>query len=171
MKPVALLAAVFAALILAADSCSSSSPSGSSSGSATPSAPAKIYAVGQTMTNGAHQTVTVSAYKGDSPPADPTFATPAAGNKCVAITAALFNGDSSPWTLPTSEFAIVDANGQTHNDYGSFACGNSSTIDSLVPNGKATANLFFEVPATGTLMFQWTPNALNANSTYDTKLQ
>jgi hypothetical protein len=48
--------------------------------------------------------------------------------------------------------------------------GTSSQIDSLVVGGRAQAVLFFEVPAVGKLMLQWTPSILNPNSAYNTLL-
>lgn len=166
-----VIRAIACVVVVVLAGCGETGGSGgsTSSGTPSPSAPAKVYTVGQTMTNGAHQTVTVSNYQSSAPASQ--FSTPNPGNKCIGVTVALFNGDSSPWTQPTTEFAVVDSSGQTHDDFSSFSCGTSSTIDSLVPNGRATASLFFEVPATGNLTFQWTPNALNASSVYDTKLQ
>ena len=129
----------------------------------------KVYAVGQTMTNGAHQRVTVTAFAQGV--AASAFSTPSPGDQCVSVQVALFNGDSSPWDLPLYELTAVDANGQSYDSYSSFDCPSSDSIDSLVPGGRASATLYFEVPLSGRLLLQWTPSSLNPNSVYNTELK
>jgi hypothetical protein len=84
---------------------------------------------------------------------------------------ALVNGDSSPWLLPLYELVAIDASGQSYDSYSSFDCPSSTSIDSLVHGGRASATLYFEVPLSGKLILQWTPNALNATSVYNTELK
>jgi hypothetical protein len=136
--------------------------------SRSPSGP-KLYAVGKAMTNGAHQTVTVTAFaQGVAPSA---YSTPSPGDQCVSVQVALFNGDSSPWDLPLYELTVVDASGQSYDSYSSLDCPSSTSVDALVPGGRATATLYFEVPLSGKLILQWTPSALNATSVYNTELK
>jgi hypothetical protein len=148
-------------------------PTGHKSGThpaatATPSGP-KLYAVGQAMTNGAHQKVTVTAFaQGVAPSA---YSTPSPGDQCVSVQVALLNGDSSPWELPLYELTVVDASGQSYDSYSSLDCPSSDSIDSLVPGGRAAATLYFEVPLSGRLLLQWTPSALNPDSVYNTELK
>ena len=145
-----------------------SSTRAKASPSPSPSGP-KLYAVGKAMTNGAHQTVTVSAFaQGVAPSA---YSTPSPGDQCVSVQVALFNGDSSPWQLPLYELTVVDASGQSYDSYSSLDCPSSDSIDSLVPGGHAAATLYFEVPLAGRLLLQWTPSALNPDSVYNTELQ
>ena len=140
----------------------------SASASSTPKGP-KLYAVGQTMTNGAHQTVTVTAFaQGVTPSA---YSTPTPGDQCISVQVAVFNGDSSPWDLPLDELTAVDASGQSYDSYSSFDCPSGSSIDSLVPGGRASGTLYFEVPLSGRLLLQWTPSVLNPNSVYNTELK
>lgn len=140
-----------------------------SSNTSSPSSTARPKAsVGQAMKNDANQTVTVVSFKRGVSSGN-EFLKPSPGNECVQVNLAFVNGDSHPWMLPLSEMAVVDANGQSHSE--SFSCGSSATIDSLIPNGKATATLFFETPVGSTLDLRWTPNILNANSYYDTSLK
>jgi len=127
-------------------------------------------AVGQAMRNGAGQTVTVSSFTLNVPIAN-EFEQPSAGNQCVSVNLALVNGDSSPWSLPLYEMAIVDANGQTHSQAIGTCGGGGSSIDSLVPKGRASSTLLFEAPTAGALTFMWTPSALNPNSNYQTPLK
>ena len=115
----------------------------SPSPSPSPSGP-KVYAVGKAMTNGAHQTVTVTAFTQGV--AASAYSTPSAGDQCVSVQVALFNGDSSPWELPLYELTAVDASGQSYDSYSSLDCPSSDSIDSLVPGGHAAATLYFEVP-------------------------
>ncbi len=126
------------------------------------------FQIGQTMTNGAHQTVTVTSFTPNSPASE--FSTPNPGDQCVQINVSLKNGDSNPWLGPLDELAVVDAEGQSYDDLAFDCQGTSSEIDSLVVGGHAQAVLFFEVPATGKLTLQWTPSIFNANSTYNTLL-
>ena len=140
----------------------------SPSPSRSPSGP-KVYRVGQTMTNGAHQTVTVTAFAQGV--AASQFSSPTPGDQCVSVQLELFNGDSSPWDLPVDELTAVDASGQSYDTYSSFDCPSSDSIDSLVPGGRAPATLYFEVPLSGKLLLQWTPSALNATSVYNTELK
>jgi len=141
---------------------------GSPSSTPSPSGP-KVYAVGQTMTNGAHQTVTVTAFAQGV--AASAFSTPSPGDQCVRVQVAEFNGDSSPWDLPLYELTVVDASGQSYDSLSSLDCPSSDSIDSLVPGGRAPASLYFEVPLSGRLLLQWTPSALNPNSVYNTELK
>ncbi len=134
----------------------------------TPKGP-KLYAVGQTMTNGAHQTVTVTAFAQGVAPSE--FSTPNPGDQCISVTVTLSNGDSLPWDLPLYELTVVDAAGQSYDSYSSIDCTSSDSIDSLVPGGHATATVYFEVPSSGRLLLQWTPNSLNASSNYNTELK
>ncbi len=127
------------------------------------------YAIGQTMKNGANQTVKVVTFAQGVAPSE--FSTPAPGDQCVSVQVALFNGDSSPWQLPLYELTVVDANGQSFDSYSSFDCPSSDSIDSLVPGGRASATLYFEVPVSGGLILQWTPSALNPDSVYNTQLK
>lgn len=129
----------------------------------------KFYAVGQTMTNGAHQTVKVTAFAQGV--AASAFSTPSPGDECVEVQVALFNGDSLPWDLPLYELTVVDASGQSYDSFSSLDCPISSSIDSLVPKGRAPATLYFEVPVSGRLLLQWTPSALNPTSVYNTELK
>ena len=140
----------------------------SASASSTPKRP-KLYAVGQSMTNGAHQKVTVTAFAQGVAPSE--FSTPSPGDQCVSVTVTLSNGDSLPWELPLYELTVVDAAGQSYDSYSSFDCPSSDSIDSLVPGGHATGTLYFEVPSSGRLLLQWTPNSLNATSNYNTELK
>jgi nitrous oxide reductase accessory protein NosL len=141
--------------------------SGSSGATAAFHAPA-ISAVGQTMTNGAKQTVTVVSFKRGVPPDQ--YMTATAGQEGLQVNLSLVNGDSSPWTLPLYEIAVVDANGQSHSvDIGTY--GTSSSVDALVSGGKAQATMFFEVPVGSALLLTWTPSALNPNSTFQTALK
>jgi hypothetical protein len=140
----------------------------SPSPSPSPTGP-KVDAVGQTMTNGAHQTVTVTAFAQGVAPSE--FSTPSPGDQCISVQVALFNGDSSPWDLPLYELTAVDASGQSYDSYSSFDCPSGSSIDSLVPGGRAPATLYFEVPPSGRLLLQWTPSVLNPNSVYNTELK
>ena len=135
---------------------------------ATPSG-AKVYAVGQTMTNGANQTVTVTAFAQGVAASE--LGTPNPGDQCVSVQMKLVNGDSSPWLLPLSELTAVDASGQSYDSYSSFDCPTSTSVDSLVHGGSASATLYFEVPLSGKLLLQWTPSALNATSVYNTELK
>ena len=170
-----------ALLLLGISGCASTAPSttptpnqpktGASStpkSTPTPSGP-KLYAVGQTMTNGAHQTVTVTAFAQNVTPSE--FSTPSPGDQCISVQVTIVNGDSSPWDLPLYELTVVDASGQSYDSYSSFDCQTSSSIDSLVPGGHATATLYFEVPSAGRLILQWTPNSLNPSSNYNTELK
>lgn len=129
----------------------------------------KVYAVGQTMTNGAHQTVTVTAFAQGVAASE--FSTPSPGDQCVSVLVAVFNGDTSPWDLPLYELTVVDASGQSYDSYGSLDCPSSDSIDSLVPGGRAPATLYFEVPLSGRLLLQWTPSTLNPNNVYNTELK
>jgi len=129
----------------------------------------KTYAVGQIMTNGAHQTVTVTAFSANSPASG--FSTPSPGDMCVQVTVSLRNGDSTPWLDPLDELAVVDASGQSYDDLAFDCAGTSDSIDSLVVGGTAAGALYFEVPATGKLTLQWTPSMLNGTSTYNTLLK
>jgi hypothetical protein len=129
----------------------------------------KVYAVGQTMTNGAHQTVTVTAFAQGVAASE--FSTPSPGDQCVSVLVAVFNGDTSPWDLPLYELTAVDASGQSYDSYSSFDCPSSTSIDSLVPGGRAPATLYFEVPLSGKLLLQWTPSTLNPTSVYNTELK
>ncbi|MGC1405273.1 MAG: DUF4352 domain-containing protein [Candidatus Dormiibacterota bacterium] len=140
----------------------------SPSPSPSPSGP-EVYAVGKAMTNGAHQTVTVTAFTQGV--AASAYSTPSAGDQCVSVQVALFNGDSSPWELPLYELTAVDASGQSYDSYSSLDCPSSDSIDSLVPGGHAAATLYFEVPLAGRLLLQWTPSALNPDSVYNTELK
>lgn len=136
--------------------------------SPTPGGP-KVYAVGQTMTNGAHQTVTVTDFSQGVAPSQ--YSTPSPGDQCVSVQVSLVNGDSSPWLLPLYELTAVDASGQSYDSYSSLDCPSGSSIDSLVPGGHASGTLYFEVPTSGKLILQWTPNALNSTSVYNTQLK
>ncbi|MGC1183843.1 MAG: DUF4352 domain-containing protein [Candidatus Dormiibacterota bacterium] len=127
------------------------------------------FKIGQTMTNGAHQTVTVTSFTPNSPASE--FSTPNPGDQCVQINVSLRNGDSSPWLDPLDELAVVDGEGQSYDDLAFDCQGTSSEIDSLVVGGQAQAVLFFEVPAAGKLTLQWTPSIFNANSNYNTLLK
>jgi flagellar basal body L-ring protein FlgH len=129
----------------------------------------KLYAVGKAMTNGAHQTVTVTAFT--QAVAASEFSTPSPGDQCVSVQVAVFNGDSSPWDLPLDELTVVDASGRSYDSYSSFDCPSSDSIDSLVPGGRAPATLYFEVPLSGKLLLQWTPSILNPTSVYNTELK
>ncbi|HVC24042.1 MAG TPA: DUF4352 domain-containing protein [Candidatus Dormibacteraeota bacterium] len=129
----------------------------------------KLYAVGKAMTNGAHQKVTVIAFAQAVAPS--AYSTPNPGDQCVSVRVALFNGDSSPWELPLYELTAVDASGQSYDSYSSLDCPSSTSIDSLVPRGRASATLYFEVPLSGKLLLQWTPSALNPDSVYNTELK
>jgi hypothetical protein len=142
----------------------------SAAASAAPSAASSVKAVGQAMKNDAGQTVTVSSFKLNVPVTN-QFEQPATGNQCVSVNMALFNGDSSPWSLPLFEMAIVDANGQSHSQAIATCGGGATSIDSLIPNGRANTSLLFEVPTSGALEFTWTPSALNPNSNYQTALK
>lgn len=126
------------------------------------------FKIGQTMTNGAHQTVTVTGFTPNSPASE--FSTPNPGDQCIQVNVSLKNGDSSPWLDPLDELAVVDGEGQSYDDLAFDCQGTSSEIDSLVVGGRAQAVLFFEVPAAGKLTLQWTPSILNANSNYNTLL-
>ena len=128
-----------------------------------------LIVVGQTMTNGAHQTVTVTTFSQNVAPSE--YSTPSPGDQCVEVQVSLYNGDSSPWDLPLYELNVIDANGQSYDSSSSFDCPSSDSIDSLVPGGRATAALYFEVPSAGKLTLQWTPSILNANSNYNTLLK
>lgn len=160
------LAVAFAILSLAlmGDSCASGSSSSSNSSASNP----PPVAVGTTMKNGANQTVTVTSFKAGVSTGN-EFLTPSPGDECLQVNLSLVNGDTNPWTGPLAEMAVVDANGQSHNQ--SFTCGTSSSIDSLVPNGHATASLFFEAPTGSALTLRWTPNIFNPNSYYQTTLK
>jgi hypothetical protein len=136
---------------------------------ATPSGP-KVYAVGQTMTNGAHQTVTVTAFA-QGVAAASEFSTPSPADQCVSVQVKLVNGDSSPWDMRLSELTVVDASGQSYDSYSSFDCPSSTSVNSLVHGGSAAATLYFEVPLSGKLILQWTPTLLNATSVYNTELK
>jgi len=140
----------------------------SPSSTPSPSGP-KLYAVGKAMTNGSHQTVTVTAFAQGV--AASAYSTLSPGDQCVSVQAAVFNGDSSPWDLPLDELTVVDASGQSYDSYSSFDCSSSDSIDSLVPGGRTSATLYFEVPLSGGLLLQWTPSALNPNSVYNTELK
>jgi hypothetical protein len=129
----------------------------------------KVFAIGQAMVNGAHQTVTVTAFTQAVPAS--AFSTPTPGDQCVSVQVKMFNGDLSPWDLPLYELTVVDASGQSYDSYSSFDCPSSDSVDSLVPGGHASATLYFEVPVSGRLLLQWTPNSLNANSNYNTELK
>lgn len=145
-----------------------STPTTAPTATPSPTGP-KVFAVGQTMTNGAHQTVTVTSFIPNSPVSQ--YSTPNPGDECVQVNVALRNGDSSPWLDPLDELAVVDASGQTYDDSAFDCAGTSDSIDSLIAGGTATATLYFEVPATGKLTLQWTPNMFNANSVYNTELK
>jgi hypothetical protein len=121
------------------------------------------------MTNGAHQTVTVTTFAQGVPPSQ--YSTPTTGDQCISVQVELFNGDSSPWDLPLYELTAVDASGQSYDSYSSLDCPSGSSIDSLVPGGHAPATLYFEVPLSGRLILQWTPSAFNATSVYNTELK
>jgi hypothetical protein len=170
------IAAIGAALLaIGISACASTaSPSPTSPTQATvspspsPSAP-KVYTVGQTMLNGAHQTVTVTAFTQGVTPSE--FSTPSPGDQCVSAQLQLFNGDSSPWDLPLYELTAVDASGQSYDSYSYLDCPSGTSIDSLVPGGRASATLYFEVPLAGKLILQWTPNSLNPTSVYNTELK
>jgi len=130
-----------------------------------------LFGIGQQMTSGgvsAGEAVTVTAF---APVQATAYSSPPAGQGCVEVTAALYNGGSSPWTSPDSEFAAVSQQGQTYDDF-SIDCPSSDSVDSLNPKGSAVMHLYYEVPTVGTLTFQWTPDSLfNANSHHDTKLR
>jgi hypothetical protein len=168
----AIGAALLAIGISACASTASPSPTASThtsvSPSPSPSGP-RVYAVGQTMTNGAHQTVTVTAFAQGVAASE--FSTPNPGDQCVSVQVKLVNGDSSPWDMPLFELAAVDASGQSYDSYSSFDCPSSTSVDSLVSGGHASATLYFEVPLSGRLILQWTPSALNATSVYNTELK
>ena len=121
------------------------------------------------MTNGANQTVTVTAFAQGVAASE--LGTPNPGDQCVSVQMKLVNGDSSPWLLPLSELTAVDASGQSYDSYSSFDCPTSTSVDSLVHGGSASATLYFEVPLSGKLLLQWTPSALNATSVYNTELK
>jgi hypothetical protein len=121
------------------------------------------------MTNGAHQTVTVTAFAQGVAASE--LGTPNPGDQCVSVQMKLVNGDSSPWLLPLSELTVVDASGQSYDSYSSFDCPTSTSVDSLVHGGSASATLYFEVPLSGKLILQWTPSMLNATSVYNTELK
>jgi len=129
-----------------------------------------LFGIGQKMTSGglsAGEAVTVTAFG----PAQPTaYSSPPAGQGCVEVTVALYNGGSSPWMSPDSDFAAVSQQGQTYNDF-SMDCPSSDSVESLNPKGSAIMHLYYEVPTVGTLTFQWTPDFFNANSHHDTKLR
>lgn len=121
------------------------------------------------MTNDAHQSVTVTAFKRGVSSGN-QFEQPSAGHECVETDLALVNGDTTSWSLPLFEMAVVDSNGQSYSS--SFTCGgDTNTIQALVPNGRANASLRFEVPTGSALLFTWTPSALNPNSSYQTDLK
>jgi len=165
-----VLIAVMSLTAVAMSACADTG-SGSIPGAAgSPAASArKPFAVGQTMTNDAHQSVTVVAFKRGVSTGN-EFLQPSAGHECIQTDLALVNGDSTSWSFPLMEMAIVDANGQSYSS--SFNCGgDTSTIESLIPKGKANASLRFEVPTGSALIFTWTPSALNPNSTYQTDLK
>jgi len=175
------IAAIGAALLaIGISACASTASPGTASPSATPPTQAKVspspspsgpkvYTVGQTMTNGAHQKVTVTAFAQGVAASD--FSTPNPGDQCVSVVVELFNGDSSPWDLPLYELTAVDASGQSYDSFSSLDCPSSTSIDALVPGGRAAATLYFEVPLSGKLILQWTPSALNATSVYNTELK
>lgn len=149
-------------------------PSASATPKATPKATAKAtpsgnYTVGQTMVNGANQKVTVTSVTQNTAPS--AYSTPSPGDQCLEVQVSIYNGDSSPWTEPLLELSVIDASGQSYDSLSSFDCQTSSSIDSLVPGGHATAVLYFEVPSTGKLTLQWTPNIFNPNSNYNTLLE
>lgn len=129
----------------------------------------QFYAIGHAMTNGAHQKVTVTAFAQGVAASE--FSTPSPGDQCVEVQVTLFNGDSSPWDLPLYELTVVDASGQSYDSYSSLDCPSSTSIDSLVPKGRAPAALYFEVPVSGRLLLEWTPSALNPTSVYKTELK
>jgi hypothetical protein len=159
---------VLIAVLSGCGEAGSGSTPGAANGSPAASA-RKPFAVGQAMTNDAHQSVTVTAFKRGVSTGN-EFLTPAAGRECVQTDLALVNGDSTSWSLPLFEMAVVDANGQSYS--ASFTCGgDSSTIQALIPKGKANTSIRFEVPTGGALLFTWTPSALNPNSTYQTDLK
>lgn len=175
------IAAIGAALLaIGISACASTASPGTASPSATsptqtkvspspsPSGP-KVYAVGQTMTNGAHQRVTVTTFAQGVAPS--VYSTPSPGDQCVSVQVELFNRDSSPWDLPLYELTVVDASGQSYDSYSSLDCPSSTSIDGLVPGGRGAATLYFGVPLSGRLTLQWTPSALNATSVYDTELK
>lgn len=128
-----------------------------------------LYSVGQTMTNGAHQTVTVTSFAVNT--SGSGYSTPPPGSQCVEVHVALFNGDSTPWDVPLLELAVVDASGQVFDGLSAVDCPSSGFIDSLVPGGRASAALYFEVPSSGRLVLEWTPSSLNPNSNYNTLLK
>jgi hypothetical protein len=145
-------------------------PSSGSSSVASPSPRGTgLYAIGQTMTNGAHQTVAVTSFAQAVAPS--AYSTPSPGDQCTEVVVSLYNGSSTPWELPLYELSVVDATGQTYDSYDSFDCPSSGSIDSLVPGGKAAADLYFEVPLAGRLTLQWTPSSLNPDSNYNTLLK
>lgn len=149
-------------------SSTSTQPKASATPTPTPSGP-NVYAIGHAMVNGAHQTVTVLQFAQGVAPSE--FSTPSPGDQCISVQVNLVNGDSSPWLLPLYELTAVDASGQSYDSYSSLGCPSGSSIDSLVPGGHASATLYFEVPASGKLILQWTPSAFNATSVYNTQLK
>lgn len=162
------IAVVMAAFVLTACADTSGNSPAAAGGSASASAAPKIYAIGQAMINGAHQSVTVTSFARNYSSGN-EFEQPSPGNECVQVNLSLVNGDSTSWQLPLSEMSVISSTGQSYTE--SFTCGTSSNVDGLAPKGTATAMLLFEVPKGAPLNFTWTPSALNPNSTYQTALK
>ncbi len=144
---------------LTADTCnlSGGAPAGSTS---TPGGTITVTA-GQPMkdSNGESMTVTATVTNALDPSG---FETVAPGQKCIGVTVTATNGSTTEWLLPLYEISIVDANGVKYDaDNGVGTCLSSSSVDSLVAGGHASGSVYFEVPSTGALDVNWTPEDLS----------
>lgn len=144
---------IVAFMLIGADSCdvSGGSPAGSSPQSGTISIKA-----GQPMS---YQGRGVEVADSAPAPVDASaLESPPAGQECLKVDVKLINDASQEWLIPLSEMTLVDANGQKYqSDNGLATCATSDNIDSLVTGGHAGAAMYFLVPSSGHLDFNWTP--------------
>ncbi len=144
-------------LATTADTCNTSGGTAAGSSASSGSGVTTV-AQGQPMKESSGEQVTVTAFAAGV--TDPNaLETLKAGQQCVKVSVSVNNGSTNEWILPLSEMSVVDASGQKYDaDNGIGTCpSGSSEISSLVAGGKAVADLVYQVPSSGGLLFNWTP--------------